>query len=809
MKKIGKVLLVSTGILVGTNSIPLNYIGMEKTEASTAVVTWKVTYQTTSNLALREQAGSTYKSLVTIPKGAIVTSSAKLGTWIKLSYTYEVNGVNTTKTGWVSAAYLKEYYKYSPISRTYLFTNKTTKLYTTPDTKKPYAYSIAVNNGFGSTQMVVNSVGQTWYRIYLNNKTYYVNSVDVVKNTFSNFEQTKYSATINTSLYQFYGTSFTKLVAIPQNTVVTTSSRIGNFYAVSYGGKTGYINIADFAKYYEVKIEDTALTYYITNKQTNLYTTADPNKQVVTSIGTNNGFTSTQKVTDLEGQIWYRVSYNGQYAYINSNDMTASSQASVTQANYKATKATYVYESFGTAFKQLSPISPGTVVLVNKKVGDFYNVSYKGIKGYINIKDFTPDTTTVTKLSNVTYVTTADLNVRVTYDASSDQVTTIPNAEIVTASEKLSNGWYKVTYNGKTGYVSGSYLKQVTTGDPITTRDSYQFLDLRTQSPVTAAQINDYIANYVNTKGKKSVLTGQGQLFIDAGKQYGVNALYLAAHAIHESGYGTSNISLGKSNLFGFGSYDATPFIASFRFLSVKDNINYIAREMKATYLNPLSWKYKGAYLGFTTKDLSGKRIDANSEGMNFYYASDSNWGKAIASHMQKILPYNKADYTNAQINTTVPSRPSTPVGSDVFPANIQGVADSSIDLFTNKGDTTKIKTITMGTKFTLLEKSNDYWVKLSLTDGTTYWTNTIKFDVYARYISIQNLGRVTTDGLNVRMSPNAMVISQLKLNDYVSIVVNSDGTLAMDSTKTWYKIQLADGTYGWVTTTYIAQELK
>ena len=58
----------------------------------------------------------------------------------------------------------------------------------------------------------------------------------------------------------------------------------------------------------------------------------------------------------------------------------------------------------------------------------------------------------------------------------------------------------------------------------------------------------------------------RGQSFIDAGKTYGVNALYLAAHAIHESAFGTSDIALGKNNLFGFGSYDASPFIASYRF---------------------------------------------------------------------------------------------------------------------------------------------------------------------------------------------------------------------------------------------------
>ena len=176
------------------------------------------------------------------------------------------------------------------------------------------------------------------------------------------------------------------------------------------------------------------------------------------------------------------------------------------------------------------------------------------------------------------------------------------------ASVKTSNEWYQVDYADKTGYVPIDSLKQVKTGDPLT-RDSYQFIDLRTQSPVTAQQINDYIEANYKKHGQDSVLIGKGQSFIDAGKTYGVNALYLAAHAIHESAFGTSDISIGKNNLFGFGSYDATPFIASYRFSSIEENINYIAQQIKATYLSPGNWRYKGAFLGFSTKDMNNKRL--------------------------------------------------------------------------------------------------------------------------------------------------------------------------------------------------------
>ncbi|XRG78468.1 SH3 domain-containing protein [Rossellomorea sp. GAMAL-10_SWC] len=803
MKKMGRVLLVSTGILVGTSSISCPNIGLETSKASAAIVNIKTKYQTTANLYLRQGAGTTYKSLVIIPKGKVITATQRNGNWYKVTY--------SSKTGWVSGTYLKEYYKYTTQATAYYFTNKTTKLYPTPDTKKAAVYSVVVNNGFYSTQNIVNSIDQTWLRVSYNGKTLYVNSADVTKSAVATFAQTKYKAIKNTSLYQTYGASSKVLSSIPSGTVISSSKRVGNWYSVTLNGKTGYVYINNFTKVNEVKYETTSTAYYFTKAVTNLYATPDATKPVVTTVNGDNGFASTQKATDLVGKIWYRINYNGKNLYVKSEDVSANSFTTFTTTKYKALNATYLYESFGNASKQLIQIPKDTVIPISKKIGNWYSVSYKGVNGYVRTADFgKSDVVTITNITDTTYITTSELNLRQTYDTSSALLTVIPVNMVLMATDKTSNNWYKVSYNGKTGYVSGSYIKQVKTGDPITSRDSYQFIDLRTPSPVTAAQINTYIANNVKS-GVKSILSGQGQLFIDAGNKYGVNALYLAAHAIHESGFGTSQISLGKNNLFGFGSYDTTPYIASYKFMSVQENVEYIARSIKSTYLNPSNWKYKGAYLGFSTKDMSNVRIDAASEGMNFYYATDPNWGKLIAQHMQKILPFNKAYYDQAQPNTTIPGSPSTPVGSDVFPANIQAVAKGNIDLYTAKGDTAKVKSITAGTTFLLLEKTNNYWIKLSI-DGNVFWTNSIKLNAYSQTLSVKNLGRITTDGLNVRSAATTAennVIGKLNLNNYVSIVTNTDGTLTMDSTKKWYKIQLANGSFGWVSSSYVKQELK
>ncbi|QQZ08643.1 SH3 domain-containing protein [Heyndrickxia vini] len=816
MKKMGKALVLSTSILMATPLLPMTSLTAIKAEASTATIKMKKTaFQTKDRLNLRSGSSTKDKILLTIPKGKIVQATEKKGSWYKVSYTYKSKNKNTTKTGWVSSSFLKEYDQYQKISKTYYFTNKATKFYTKPNTKNKATYTVAAQNGFASTQKAINSLGETWYRISYKGKTLYVNSKDVSKKSFTSFSQTKYKANKNAYLYQSYGNAQKKLIAIPKGTIVQSKKRIGDWYSISYKGKNGYIFISDFTKYSKItyNTSKTDINYYITNQPTKLYSTPDTNGAATYTVAANYGFSSNEEVTNSLGETMYKITYNEETLYINSQDVTKATADSINKTDYKATKDTYLYQSFGINQNKLVKIPKGTIITTSERWGDWYSTSYKGLTGYVFIKDFSKySKIKEQKIDDTTYVTTDALNIRKSYDASSTILTTIPKSKIVIASYKVSNGWFKIQYGKTIGYVNGKYLTQVRTGDPITNHTGYQFIDLRTKSSVTAAQINNYIEKYVKLTGKKSILTGKGQVFINAGNKYGVNSLYLAAHAIHESAYGTSLLSLGKNNLFGFGAYDATPFIAANKFNSVDECINYIAQEMKATYLNPNNWKYSGAYLGFSTKDMNNKRIDANSGGMNFWYASDPYWGKTIAKHMQNILPFDSAYYKKASVNTKVFSQPTKPEGSDIFPADIQAATNNVLDFYSERDTASKKKTFKKGTEFTLLEKTNDFWVKVKI-GKTTYWTNSIKFDNYKKYISVKNLGRVTTSDLNVRSTTSTSnsknIIHVLKQNEFVQIILTKDGKPTMDKAKGWYKIKLDNGKTGWISSYYITQELK
>ncbi|WP_121610995.1 SH3 domain-containing protein [Mesobacillus foraminis] len=761
MRNFKRILGLLTIFLLGS-ILPTVPAAQLQAQAANTITISKTIFKTNANLHMRSGAGTKYNKVITVPKGENVTATARNGNWYKASYTYKSKGKNMTKTGWLSGQYL---------------------------------------------QMISAASSTATVR----------------------FTKTTYQTKDNLRLRTGAGTNYKTVITIPKGRTLISGEKKGNWYKATYaysgnGRKStakGWVDGRYLKEYY--RYSKTEGSYYFIKKTAGLYSAPDTKKKAVYTLSPDNGFYSTQTAVNSIGQTWYQVSYKGKTLYVKGADVGKHTPKSMKKTNYKSNRNTYLYQSYGNGYAKLIMIPKGKVVTATSSIAGWYKTAYQGKTGYIYAGYFSkyssqkPFAFTEAPVSSTTYYVKNNEKLGRTPETVSSALSTIPQGTLVFPTHKTSNGWYKVSYGGKTGYVSGSSIEEVITGKP-SSRDSYQFVDLRTQAPVTASHINRYIADYVKSTGKASVLTGSGQVFINAGNKYGINALYLAAHAIHESGYGTSNISLGKNNLFGFGAYDATPFIGAYRFASVQQSIEYIAREMKATYLNPGNWKYKGAYLGFSTRTISGARLDSYSEGMNFYYASDPTWGKGIASHMQRILPYNKAYYNKAKPNTKVFTAPSRPDGKDVFPANIIATTNQTLALATQKGGPA-VKTLKKGTAFTLLEKHNDFWIKVKVANKIYYagvktgsHVSIISFDRYKEFISVKNLGRVTESGLKVRSKPDvtsSQAASPLKLNQYVHLKLDKNGKPLVDASKKWYLITLPNGKEGWVSSYYIVQELK
>lgn len=112
-------------------------------------------------------------------------------------------------------------------------------------------------------------------------------------------------------------------------------------------------------------------------------------------------------------------------------------------------------------------------------------------------------------------------------------------------------------------------------------------------------------------------LVGLGNTFKDAERKTGINALFLAAIAIHESDKGTSRIAKAKNNLFGWNAIDENPFENAYSFASREVGILYVASRLRSLYVG--SWGRE------TIDEISLK------------YASDSRWGIKVFNWVWRL----------------------------------------------------------------------------------------------------------------------------------------------------------------------------
>ena len=85
------------------------------------------------------------------------------------------------------------------------------------------------------------------------------------------------------------------------------------------------------------------------------------------------------------------------------------------------------------------------------------------------------------------------------------------------------------------------------------------YTDLSVMQTITVDEMNQIIDHWNSTYGINTPFTGEGQIFIDAAKQSGLDPIYLLAHAAIESGWGKSYYATAHHNYFGIGAFDSNP----------------------------------------------------------------------------------------------------------------------------------------------------------------------------------------------------------------------------------------------------------
>ncbi len=163
----------------------------------------------------------------------------------------------------------------------------------------------------------------------------------------------------------------------------------------------------------------------------------------------------------------------------------------------------------------------------------------------------------------------------------------------------------------------------------------FQFLKLDRYREVDVDKVNEYLEG-------KGVLSGKGQLFIDAAKKNNVDPIYLIAHAVLETGNGTSQLANGiivkgqkTYNLWGINAFDATAKASGSSkaskegWTSIKDSIAGGTAWISKNYIHSKKFKqitiYQMKYNYVKGHEWHG-------------YATDISWPDKISKFMYEML---------------------------------------------------------------------------------------------------------------------------------------------------------------------------
>jgi beta-N-acetylglucosaminidase/SH3-like domain-containing protein len=506
---------------------------------------------------------------------------------------------------------------------------------------------------------------------------------------------------------------------------------------------------------------------------------------------------------------WYQatvyISGKARTGYIHKSDVENATANPVDYKGVALKSPTRVYSKASTGSTALKSYSQGKILYYKSFTAGWYQarviVNGKARTGYINVNDVESavETSSSFKVRGIASRTNvysyASANASVLKSYAKDTILIVKN---------FTSSWYQATVyiNGtaRTGYI----YKGDTSTD--LQEPSYLNVDLRKAANLTAQDIVDFF----NRKSPNSPLKNYAQSFINVQNKYGVNAAYLVAHTIWETGWGGSNLLTYKNNLYGYGAYDVCPFTCGYYYPTIEDSINSVAYMVRINYLNPTGPYYYEEYGSTLT-------------GMNVRYATDQNWKNGIANLMESIKSYNSKYYSTASVLPLNAGQPGS-FGRDIpkglpyptsiiknFPQGTTGIITEDVKFRTlpYTSSSTIIGTLSSSTKVTVLgyntdvRTTGDYpydhrWYRVSF-NGTEGW-------VYGKLLNIENLLQVinVSTSLNIRSAPvDGSVIGSIEANGYLKAVLNSGQPVTDQG---WYKVYLPGSTStGWVSDDFIS----
>ena len=226
---------------------------------------------------------------------------------------------------------------------------------------------------------------------------------------------------------------------------------------------------------------------------------------------------------------------------------------------------------------------------------------------------------------------------------TSNQVAEIKNYFDVVLLDLPSEDWCKVSYDGVEGYLPTKNLTSAAVSPTMPEKNRIQKIVVKLDKDMPLNQssgltLADYKKIFTGLPSDtNNIFADNYETFYNIDTKYKINGIFLASLGIHESAWGTSQIAKEKKNLFGYGSYDATPYESSYSFDNYKDGIELVAKVMVKYYINPV-----GTRIYDNEKALATYYNGSTIADVNIRYASDENWHEKVYSYMEML--YNRLE---------------------------------------------------------------------------------------------------------------------------------------------------------------------
>lgn len=281
------------------------------------------------------------------------------------------------------------------------------------------------------------------------------------------------------SLYLRQSPGGAVITTLSKGTTVAVLNNSSSWYKVSVNGKEGYVS----GEYLTgTTATDVALGTGTVKCSSSVNFRSAPNTSS-TSYGELKNGTKVNVVGVSSG--WYKVTYNGKTGYIHPDYITlASSSAGTaiapsntvtsttgTAGTVKCSSSVNLRSEANTSSSILAELKNGTAVTVVSTANGWCKVTYSGKTGYIK-QDYVSTTGSASNNTSASTGTAAvvkcssTVNFRSAASTSSTILGELKNGTAVTVLS-TANGWSKVSYAGKTGYISADYLVTASSGTAI------------------------------------------------------------------------------------------------------------------------------------------------------------------------------------------------------------------------------------------------------------------------------------------------------------------------------------------------------